>query len=67
MTAKIKRLEQVMRWLDQVDQLPIGHPDRLRFLTQAEEVLYGPTPEERSLDLEGLLVGGSDPSAAPIN
>ena len=38
-----------------LDQLPVGHPDRLRFLTQAEDVLYGQTPEEQALDLEGLF------------
>jgi hypothetical protein len=65
MTAKMKRLEQVMSWLDQVDQLPVGHPDRLRFLTQAEQVLYGPAPMEQTVDLEDLFEETGRPQGRP--
>jgi hypothetical protein len=37
--VRIERLEQVDRWLDLVEQLPLGHPDRFRFLTFAEQIL----------------------------
>ena len=47
---QMKRLEEVMRWLDKVERLPQGHPDRLRFLTLAEEALCGPTPQTRDLE-----------------
>jgi hypothetical protein len=54
MTAQMKRLEEVMRWLDQIERLPQGHPDRLRFLTLAEEALCASTREAQASDLETI-------------
>jgi hypothetical protein len=46
MTATTARLEQVSEWLELVEQLPLGHPDRLRYLTQAEELLESARPSD---------------------
>jgi hypothetical protein len=54
MNAQMKRLELVDQWLDKVGQLPPGHPDRLRFLTYAEQILEGAAPAEARLQLEKL-------------
>ena len=43
--TKMARPEQVNRWLNLVDELPLGHPDRLRFLAYAEEIIAGAVPE----------------------
>jgi hypothetical protein len=37
--VKIERWEQVDRLLDLVEQLPLGHPDRVRLLGDAEQIL----------------------------
>ena len=52
MTATTARLDQVSEWLELVEQLPLGHPDRLRYLTQAEELLEGSRPEDENADRE---------------
>jgi hypothetical protein len=44
MGAKLERLDRANRWLDEVACLPPGHPDRLRYLTFAEQILEGPAP-----------------------
>ena len=36
---KIKRLAEVDRLLDLIAGLPLGHPDRVRLLTDAEQIL----------------------------
>lgn len=41
MTEKMQQLERVAAYLDLVDRLPLGHPDRFRFLTLAQQVLEG--------------------------
>jgi hypothetical protein len=48
MNTKMARLEAVDRLLNLVDELPLGHPDRLRFLAYAEEVIAGAVPEEEA-------------------
>jgi hypothetical protein len=48
MNTKMARLEQVDRWLNLVDELPLGHPDRLKFLAYAEEIIAGAVPEEEA-------------------
>jgi hypothetical protein len=53
MNTKMARLEQVNRWLNLVDELPLGHPDRLRFLAYAEQIIAGAVPEEEAMDREG--------------
>ena len=35
---KIKRLAEVDRLLDLIAGLPLGHPDRVRLLTDAEQI-----------------------------
>lgn len=42
MHSKMDRVAQAGRWLDEVMRLPLGHPDRLRYLTFAERALEGP-------------------------
>ena len=49
MSTTMAKLERVSGLLDKVMQLPLGHPDRLRFLTYAEQVLEGSDQEEYSL------------------
>ena len=46
----MQRLDLVAGWLDKVGRLPIGHPDRLRFLPYAEQVLDGPSPADQPPD-----------------
>ena len=46
MAATTTRLDQVSEWLELVEQLPLGHPDRLRYLTQAEELLETAPPKD---------------------
>jgi hypothetical protein len=46
MTATSARLDQVSEWLELIEQLPLGHPDRLRYLTQAEELLEIAPPKD---------------------
>jgi hypothetical protein len=46
MKTKMARLEQVDRLLNLIDELPLGHPDRLKFLAYAEEIIAGAVPEE---------------------
>ncbi len=53
MNTKMARLEQVDRWLNLVDELPLGHPDRLRFLAYAEQIVAGAVPEEAAMNREG--------------
>jgi hypothetical protein len=48
MNTKMARLEQVDRLLNLVDELPLGHPDRLKFLTYAEEIIAGAVPKEEA-------------------
>jgi hypothetical protein len=48
MNTKMARLEQVDRLLNLVDELPLGHPDRLRFLTYAEEIIAGAVLKEEA-------------------
>ncbi len=45
MDTKMARLEQVDRLLNLVNELPLGHPDRLKFLAYAEEIIAGAVPE----------------------
>lgn len=53
--TRMERVEQVTMWLDKVEALPPGHPDRLRFLTYAEQLF-----EERPADRPaGDPVGGA--------
>ena len=47
MQTQMDRLDQAGRWLDEVAKLPLGHPDRLRYLTLAERALEGPIPVGR--------------------
>jgi len=42
MHSKMERMDQAGRWLYDVMRLPLGHPDRLRYLTFAERALEGP-------------------------
>ena len=58
MNTKMARLEQVDRWLNLVDELPLGHPDRLRFLAYAEQIIAGAVPEEEAMDREGQIDRG---------
>jgi hypothetical protein len=46
MGKQLERVNQVDRLLDKVMSLPLGHPDRLRYLTLAEQSLENrpPTP-----------------------
>jgi hypothetical protein len=53
MNTKMARLEQVDRLLNLVNELPLGHPDRLKFLAYAEEIIAGAVPEEEAVDHEG--------------
>ena len=46
MNKTIERLDEVNRWLDEVMRLPLGHPERLRLLTRAEQVFDGAAPAE---------------------
>jgi hypothetical protein len=46
MNTKMARLEQVDRLLNLVNELPLGHPDRLKFLAYAEEIIAGAVPKE---------------------
>lgn len=39
MPEQLERLDQASRLLDEVMRLPLGHPDRLRYLTLAEQSL----------------------------
>ena len=39
MRKQMDRLDQASRLLDEVMRLPLGHPDRLRYLTLAEQSL----------------------------
>jgi uncharacterized protein HemY len=39
MRAQLERLDRANRWLDEVARLPPGHPDRLRYLSFAEQIL----------------------------
>ena len=48
MNTKMARLEQVDRLLNLVNELPLGHPDRLKFLAYAEEIIAGAVPEEEA-------------------
>ena len=48
MNNKMARLEQVDRLLNLVDELPLGHPDRLKFLAYAEEIIAGAGPKEEA-------------------
>jgi hypothetical protein len=48
MNTKMARLEQVDRLLNLVDELPLGHPDRLKFLAYAEEIIAGAVPARPS-------------------
>jgi hypothetical protein len=48
MNTKMARLEQVDRLLNLVDDLPLGHPDRLKFLSYAEEIIAGAVPKEEA-------------------
>jgi hypothetical protein len=65
MNEKMQRLDRVAGWLDKVVRLPIGHPDRLRFLTRAEQILEGQTPAGKPIliSAEGTpVLSGSDVS-----
>jgi hypothetical protein len=57
MTAASARFDQVSEWLELIEQLPLGHPDRLRYLTQAEELLENARPENEPADPE---ISGAD-------
>ena len=48
MNTKMARLEQVDRVLNLVDELPLGHPDRLKFLAYAEEIIVVAVSEEEA-------------------
>jgi hypothetical protein len=37
--TRVERWEQVDRLLDLVEKLPLGHPDRVRLLGDAEQIL----------------------------
>lgn len=62
MTATTSRLEQVSEWLELVEQLPLGHPDRHTYLTQAEELLESTRPEDVNAESEAF---GSRSSGSP--
>jgi hypothetical protein len=50
MGKQLERVNQVDRLLDKVMSLPPGHPDRLRYLTLAEQSLESrppPVPQNR--------------------
>jgi uncharacterized protein HemY len=48
MRAQLERLDRANRWLDEVARLPPGHPDRLRYLSFAEQILEDkPLPARR--------------------
>jgi hypothetical protein len=47
MNTKMARLEQVDRLLNLVDELPLGHPGRLKFLAYAEEITQVLSPRRR--------------------
>jgi len=40
--TKMERADQVTRLLDKIVALPLGHPDRFRFLTYAEQLFEEP-------------------------
>jgi uncharacterized protein HemY len=49
MRAQLERLDRANRWLDEIARLPPGHPDRLRYLSFAEQILEDkPLPARRS-------------------
>jgi hypothetical protein len=39
----MQRIAAVSVWLDRINALPLGHPDRLQFLSYAEELLAAPS------------------------
>jgi len=50
MGKQLERVKHVDRLLDKVMSLPLGHPDRLRYLTLAEQSLENrppPAPQYR--------------------
>jgi uncharacterized protein HemY len=48
MRAQLEGLDRANRWLDEVARLPPGHPDRLRYLSFAEQILEDkPLPARR--------------------
>jgi hypothetical protein len=47
MRNQLERLDQASRLLDEVMRLPPGHPDRLRYLTLAEQSLEDRPPAGR--------------------
>jgi uncharacterized protein HemY len=48
MRAQLERMDRANRWLDEVARLPPGHPDRLRYLSFAEQILEDkPLPVRR--------------------
>jgi hypothetical protein len=57
MHSKMDRMDQAGRWLDEVMRLPLGHPDRLRYLTFAERALEGPITVGRPAATRRAVVG----------
>ena len=49
MQSQMQKLDVVGLWLDRVNALPIGHPDRLRFLIRAERILTGSLPATKNI------------------
>jgi hypothetical protein len=47
MRKQLERLDETSRLLDKVMSLPLGHPDRLRYLTLAEQSLDDQPPASR--------------------
>jgi hypothetical protein len=47
MRNQLDRLDQASQLLDEVMRLPLGHPDRLRYLTLAEQSLEHRPPARR--------------------
>ena len=56
--TKMARLEQVNRWLNLVDELPLGHPDRLRFLAYADRSSRVLSPRKRPWTAKGQIDRG---------
>jgi hypothetical protein len=67
MKTKLEKWAQVDKWLDMVIRLPLGHPDRLRFLTYAEQILEGSAPAGHSvISLAGSTLGAAASTTTPV-
>lgn len=64
MGKQLERVNQVDHLLDKVMSLPLGHPDRLRYLTLAEQSLENrppPAPQLRRAAPPALPHAGQRP------